>query len=123
MLACLPPKCDVHRRDPQCPVNVDSRRLSNVSNAQTAVIRRRGAEPGSPASNLYTNSHPLGKVGYEYARRSGDAVACQEAHSGPVGGLGAGQELRPGASRAGGEKTRRVHLSNTTSAVVPCAHP
>jgi len=33
-----PPNDNVHGRDPQCPVNVDSRRRSNVSNAQKAAI-------------------------------------------------------------------------------------
>jgi hypothetical protein len=45
----LPPDRDVHGRDPQCPVNVDTSRRSNVSNAQIADVRRRlGLGPNHP---------------------------------------------------------------------------
>jgi hypothetical protein len=43
-MAGNPPKCDVHRRDPQCPVHVDSGRVRHVSFAQIPVIARGCAE-------------------------------------------------------------------------------
>ena len=39
-----PPNCDIHRRDLQWQVYLDSRRRSNVSNAQKPVIARGCAE-------------------------------------------------------------------------------